>query len=292
MKINKIVLGTVQMGLTYGVNNLNGKITKKESLLILKEGANLGVEFLDTAEAYGEAHSIIGDFHKKSEFKYKILTKFPHSFEASIEDKYEVYLKELNVEQLYGLSFHSFDSYKEYFTKNLDILKKLTQISGVKIGVSVYTNEEFENIIADPNVSIIQLPFNLLDNMNSRGDLLRKAKAKNKEIHVRSVFLQGLFFSNLESTTNPNVIALRDELKVLNCICNKYDLTMFQLALNYVAHNKFVDKVLIGIDSLQQLRENINSIMNDFPAEINADIEKIKISDVNLLNPTLWKTQK
>lgn len=289
MKTNKIVLGTVQMGITYGVNNLNGKITKEESLLILKEGSNFGVEFLDTAEAYGEAHNVIGNFHKQSEFRYKVLTKFPHNFETSIEDKYKSYLKELGVEKLYGLSFHSFDSYKEYFKKNQDILKKLTQDNGVRIGVSIYTNEELESVIIDQDISIIQLPFNLLDNMNLRGDLLRKAKAQNKEIHIRSVFLQGLFFCDLERTTNPNVIALRDELSILNAICRKYNITMFQLALNYVLHNKLVDKVLIGIDSLQQLGENINGIMDDFPVEISTDIEKINVSDVNLLNPTLWK---
>ena len=61
---NKLILGTAQMGLDYGINNHKGKISQKESLSILKVAYNSGIRILDTAEAYGDAHQLIGNYHK------------------------------------------------------------------------------------------------------------------------------------------------------------------------------------------------------------------------------------
>ena len=61
--MSKLILGTVQMGLDYGVNNSSGKISNKESFEILSLAFSNGINILDTAEVYGNSHQIIGDFH-------------------------------------------------------------------------------------------------------------------------------------------------------------------------------------------------------------------------------------
>ena len=96
---SKLILGTVQFGLNYGINNTTGKLKENKVLELLKIAYDLGIRTLDTAEVYGSAHEIIGNFHKKhSCSRFKIITKFPHSVEFnSINDKVVEYLEQLNV---------------------------------------------------------------------------------------------------------------------------------------------------------------------------------------------------
>ena len=190
--MEKIVLGTVQMGLNYGINNSSGKVSIKESHQILLKAFNSNIRTLDTAELYGNAHKIIGDFHKKNDTcKFEIITKFPHDIEINrIEDKVLDYLDVLDVKCIEVLMFHSFESFK----KNLHAIDLLNQLK-LKgyinhIGVSLYSNHHMEYLVSENSITVVQLPFNWLDNISVRGNLIQKLKAKGKIIHTRSAFLQ------------------------------------------------------------------------------------------------------
>ena len=287
--INKLILGTVQFGLKYGINNLKGKPDKEAVFEILSYAYDRGIKYIDTAELYGDAHNLIGEFHKLNPSKkFKIITKFPHEFKDYLGNKINTYLTQLNVDQLNAILFHSFDSY----LKHKDQLKNIIQLKNksVKlIGVSVYTNKQMDEVIDDLNIDIIQIPFNLFDNINQRGELLKKAKNKNKIIHTRSAFLQGLFFME---KNNPNIIRtkLEKELDIISEISIKYSISIGAIALNYCLVQNNIDGVLIGVDSLQQLKENIAFSKNNISNEYVKEIELINIQDGNLLNPSLWKS--
>ena len=60
--MNKIVLGTAQFGLDYGINNKRGRIRADEVLRMLDEAASSGIDTVDTAYSYGDSEKIIGDF--------------------------------------------------------------------------------------------------------------------------------------------------------------------------------------------------------------------------------------
>lgn len=281
---DKLILGTVQFGLNYGVNNTQGKPERENVFQILSFAYKNGIRYLDTAELYGNSHDLIGEFHQLNpDKKFEIITKFPHDFNISLEDKINTYLDQLAVNHIHAILFHSFESYK---THKIELIEKINNVD--KIGVSVYTNEQMEVVINDSNIDIIQLPFNLLDNTNLRGDLLKKAKEKNKIIHTRSAFLQGLFFMKKDS---PNKIRakLEKELNIIFDISLKYSISLGSLALNYCLRQPNIDGVLIGVDSLAQLKENISYAVSDISDEYVRDINTIRINDVELLNPSLWK---
>ncbi len=284
---NKLILGTVQFGLSYGINNLKGKPEKEIVFQILSYAYENGVRYLDTAELYGNAHDLIGEFHKTNpNKKFDIITKFPHEFDDSLEDKINIYLKQLNVDNLHAVLFHSFESY----VKNKSQLnKKIKSITNV--GVSIYTNEQINEVINDPDISIIQLPFNVFDNINLRGDVLIKAKAKNKTVHTRSAFLQGLFFMEKDSR---NVIKsrLKKELDLLLNISLKHSIPIVELTLNYCLNQQNIDGVLIGVDSLEQLKENISFSEKKNSIQYINDINKIRIDNIELLNPSMWKQEQ
>ena len=285
----KIILGTVQMGLDYGINNKTGKISFEESEKILKKAYFSGINTLDTAELYGEAHNVIGRFHENNpSIKFNINTKIPNNIILNqLEFKIESYLDVLRVDYLETIMFHSFDSY----VKNEEILTKLISLknNGIikNIGVSVYKNAEIENLLLDDSISVVQLPFNLLDNLNLKKSLFERLKEKNKLIHTRSVFLQGLLFKDLRDK-NKIVQQLKVELGCLKNLLLEHNCSIEQLAISYCYMNKEIDNIILGIDSLDQLNINLEAAKFNLTNELLEKIHEIKISDVNILNPSLW----
>lgn len=286
---SKLILGTVQFGIKYGINNTIGKPTSDEVLSLLKVAYNSGIRVLDTAEAYGNVHQLIGNYHKKQDnFKFKIITKFPSNIKINlIKSKVIEYLDSISVDFLDTVMFHSYDSFKS----NYDSLKILNDLKSLglidNIGVSVYTNTELENLLNEDLITVIQLPYNLLDNFSVKGELIKKLKEKGKTIHTRSTFLQGLFFKKIDDSNNI-VRDLNKELIILNNIKSKLDCSMVELALSYCTNQKLIDNVIIGVDSVCQLNTNLKASQFKLPLKVRKDIDNINTTNLELLNPSLW----
>ncbi|WP_026751212.1 aldo/keto reductase [Sediminibacterium sp. C3] len=285
----KLILGTAQMGLNYGVNNRVGKISNDESCKILIKADSLGITILDTAEAYGDAHQVIGLFHRKHpNCRFKIITKMPHSIEYnSVQSRVESYLACIGVDALEVLMFHSFESFLNN-PRVLEVLIDMKSKGYIKnIGVSVYTNDHLEYLLNEDEISVIQLPFNLLDNLSIRGSLMEQLKAKGKTIHSRSAFLQGLFFKNTIEE-NKIVYKLHKHLDYLLQISNQLSCSIEELALSYCIQQPSIDHVIIGVDSVNQLEANFKASTYILKQDIKQIIDNIKVQDRNLLNPSLW----
>jgi aryl-alcohol dehydrogenase-like predicted oxidoreductase len=287
--LKKIILGTVQMGLDYGINNKLGKISLEESHQILLKAHVTGITTLDTAEAYGNAHKVIGEFHKSfPNHRFNIVTKVPHNIEAnSIEIKIKEYLEDLKVNCLEILMFHSFDSFKSNKGACVKLLELKRKGLINHIGVSVYTNDQIEYLLDKDDITVVQLPFNLLDNYSLRGDLVEELKLKGKIIHTRSAFLQGLFFKQT-SDENKIVQKLQSELEILKQIVVQSNCSMEELALSYCLYQKNIDNVIIGVDSEDHLNMNIKASSFKIEKDTIQNINNIKIEDLDLLNPSLW----
>lgn len=289
-ELSKIVLGTVQMGLNYGINNLSGKIGINDSKHILEFAHDSGIRFLDTAEGYGESHKIIGQYHKEYPTKiFSVITKIPHTVtNAIIAINIESYLDEMNINKIDTLLFHSFKHYKE----NKLIVRRLKSIqkNGLvdKIGVSVYSNDEFEEVINDNLINVIQFPFNVFDNLSIKGFLINRAKEKNIELHSRSVFLQGLFFKK-EFDQNNVLKYLKNELLYIKELSFHYKVPLETLLLNFCIMTDEIDKILIGVDNINHLKSNIDSCKIILFKEIYDEINSIKIKNLNYINPSLWE---
>ena len=291
-KASKIVLGTVQLGLDYGINNQLGKPDLNNSFEILQTAYNSGISFLDTAEAYGDAVDIIGKFHAEKKVEFNIISKFGSiKSETDLNKNISETLTKLNQNSLYAYLFHSPSDIKKLQTlpklvSQLNDLKSGGKIK--KIGISIYTNDDFEQAIKNPLIELIQFPFNVFDNNNKRLEILKKAKDNGKEVHCRSVFLQGLFYKKPNEIPN-KLTLLIPYLEVLNSISKKLNLTITELALNYALSNPYIDKVLIGVDSVNQLNQNISNInFNLTQSDFKLIDENINIKEEELLYPYNW----
>jgi aryl-alcohol dehydrogenase-like predicted oxidoreductase len=288
-KINKLVLGTAQFGLNYGINNYQGKPSLKEVFSTLDYAYDSGVKILDSAEAYGDSHNRIGQYHISSKKKFRVITKFsPKRLDLPInfEERIKKNLEDLNIDNLYAYMFHSYGDLKKNYNKFLNDINSSTLDKINKLGVSVYTNSQLEDSMNYDFIKLIQLPFNMLDNETKRKKLLEKAKKQKIEVHSRSTYLQGLFFKNFNDIPK-KLVPLKKYLSFIESI-NSEKIKINELALNYVLFKTYIDKVIIGVDSKTNLKENLECISLNKDYEIFGKIDEINVLEMNLLNPSNW----
>lgn len=285
--VRKIVLGTVQLGMPYGINNSYGKPSKHEAFKILDTAFSNGIILLDSADVYGESLQIIGDYHRATGNKFELVNKFKlDNCYQSLTDKLQNCLDVTGLSQLYSYMYHSYDDYiSGKVSTELDRIKELGLIK--KIGVSLYSLEELKVVAGDSKINLIQLPANIFDLNQEKVDLLIKAKANGKEIHVRSVFFQGMFFRDPETLTG-NIKRLKPYLLALRELVSRQGVDLKKMALNHILQKEYIDSVVLGVDNSLHLQENLS------PMEFRSDCEdlatiKIKPEDIYLLNPANWR---
>ena len=284
-RTGKLALGTVQFGVDYGINNSHGQISRSEAEGIVDYAFKHGVSVLDTARSYGHAETAIGEILllNPSYRNIEVVTKISYDSSLSLSQNIAVSCKNLKRNFIDTVLFHSFEDYNLY-SDTIDVEEKL---NFGKLGISVYTNAEIEGILEDSRIEVIQVPFNLLDNEFQRGEILRLAKSKGKEVHTRSSFLQGLFFKNANDISS-NLIGLLNELESIRELCKDYNLSVSDLALQYCLSKDYIDKVIIGVDTLGHLQINIKSCNTVLPQELVIEVDKIAVKAVELLNPSNW----
>ena len=191
MKNNKLVLGTVQFGCQYGINSV-GRPNSQMVSEILNEAQLGGITTLDTSAGYGDSEEILGN--NAVDKRFKIISKYPKcnkTISVTIDETF----RNLKCNKLYGYLLHHFSVYLE--DKNIwkEFIKLKDEGKVEKIGFSLYEPFELDVILKD-NIpfDLIQIPYNIFDRQFE--PYFEILKEKNVEIHVRSTFLQGLFFKD------------------------------------------------------------------------------------------------
>ena len=270
--MSKIVLGTVQFGINYGINNSIGQVPLDEVCTILKNAKRAGVETLDTSSAYGTSEQVLGKALKESKIHFRIVSKYPMC-DQSVRDTFYQSLENLGASELYG-----------YLFDEMTVLKDEGKIQ--KIGFSLYSVDELK-FLFDNNVKfdIIQFPYNIFDR---QFEPYMQIMAENGvEIHTRSAFLQGLFFK--DTNTLPDVLKpLRIYLDKLHRYCDCKGVGIEQLAFGYVLANENVKGALIGVDNHIQLEANLKVSLFNLSQDDIDFIKSINIKEKELLNPSNW----
>jgi uncharacterized protein len=286
VKSSKLILGTVQFGLDYGISNSTGQPLESEVFEMLDLAAESGISILDTADAYGNASEILGKYNALYPEKFEINTKFTSSGQ-SLSEQLEISLAKLQKKHVLAYFYHSYNDFVNYAMIQAE-LKKFKNCGKIaNVGLSVYNNVEFRNAIDSEMIDVIQFPFNLLDNRSQRGELMQLAKIRGKELQVRSVFLQGLFFKSPDKLPS-KFMTLKPYLQKIHQISKEYKLSIEQLSLLYALQQPEIDYVIIGVDNLKQLKHNLNIMQQNITTEIIDIINQIKVKETELLYPKNW----
>lgn len=278
VNISKIVLGTVQFGCQYGINSA-GRPNEDEVRRILAYAAEAGITKLDTSSAYGDSEKVLGECMPDGA-QFQIISKYPKS-DMSVREMFLGSLKRLKVQKLYGYLLHHFEVYRTN-PKVWDEFRALREEGLVeKIGFSLYSAEELELLLANHvDFDILQYPRNIFDKQFDA--YLSILKERGVEVHVRSTFLQGLFFKDRNALPE-KLQPLKPFLQQLDEYAQMHQMTISELAMNYNVQNAYLGGVLVGVDTLEQLKMNIQ-MESDKPIDLDIDVQ-----EKELLNPVNWK---
>ncbi len=284
----RLALGTVQFGLPYGVANKSGQVSRAEAKLMARLVSENGIDTLDTAMAYGESEKYLSEIGVEN---FKVVTKLPGmpnrclDINNWIHEQVSSSLVRLGVGQVYGLLLHKSEDLlglngRELY-RALDSLKEKGLVK--KIGLSIYSPNELEALKNDFSFDLIQAPFNLIDQRLLHSGWMKKLKDSGVEIHTRSTFLQGLLLMK-EIDIPPKFSPWKHLWKKWHDWLAENNISALQASLAFSLSFSEIDRVVVGADSHQQLKEIINATNN----LLNIDLPNLLSTDENLINPANW----
>tara|TARA_B110000495_G_C23009837_1_gene597130 strand:+ start:1150 stop:2049 length:900 start_codon:yes stop_codon:yes gene_type:complete len=293
--LKKIIVGTAQFGSNYGISNQRGKIKAKkvgEIFTFLKKSK---IKFFDTATNYGNAEQLLG---KMSQDKFQIITKLPplpiseKKVERWVNTKFEKSLLKLNCKKIYSVLLHRpsdllGDRGKDLF-EAINNLKKKGLVS--KIGISIYNYEEAKMIVNMYKFDIIQAPFNVIDQRLLK--LINFFKKKKIEIHVRSIFLQGLLLDR-KIFRSKKFKKWQITWDNWEDFCSRKNLNYIDVAINFAIFQKKIDYFVLGFQDLPQIKEVMNFIKNNSQNKKKyishlVNNKRFSCLDEKLINPSKW----
>ena len=287
-QFDKLALGTVQFGLPYGVANQQGQVAASEVQATLDLARTNGIHTLDTAIAYGESERVLGGMSLED---FDIVTKLPSVPDGCkdvvgwIESELEGSLTRLNVSRVNSLLLHSPDQLSSSIGQTIykTLLEKKNEGIVKRIGISVYCPNELSLLIENFHFDLIQAPFNIIDNRLKEAGLFEKLALSGTQLHVRSVFMQGLLLMSAES--RPEKFNRWSSLwTTWEQWLADVNLTPLQACLRYALSIPEIERVVVGVDSSVQLSEILKASEGDCPIPLPT----LNCTDLNLLNPSLW----
>ena len=301
---SSITLGTVQLGLNYGVANQSGKPSDAEASAILSAAARAGITHLDTARAYGDSEARIGRLLPlDSKRIVKIITKLQLrdtlrddatelEIGSAVDSSVNGSCRDLRREHLDILMFHNIADMFRWRGAAIGRLQNLVERGVIHaLGASVYVPNDAVNALMDSRIAHLQIPFNLLDSRWLDGGFL-DALAQRPEVcvHVRSVFLQGILIN--EADAWPNWFA-QSRLYVNNIRELTHELrrkSRADLCMAYVRSFPWVTTLVLGVETPLQLEELLVCAAEPALTKDQAMLVQSRLSDVpaRLLNPGLW----
>lgn len=284
----KLALGTAQIGLDYGVANRHGQLSFEEATAIVRLARASGMDTLDTALGYGSSEQRLG---KIGVGDWKVVSKLPAmpaecaDVTGHVEGSLRTSLSHLGIRRLYGLLLHRPQQLLERDGDRLySVLQRVKEDGLVqKVGVSIYDPVELDTLCSRFRLDLVQAPFNLLDRRLIDSGWMARLQANDIELHVRSAFLQGLLL--MEPHGRPK------KFDRWAALWKRYDewlgqsgLTPLQACLRYVLSFAEIGKVVVGVDSRDQLIEILEAADGPAPSVPEA----IAAAEPELINPARW----
>lgn len=244
MKIKKVGFGGIPIQ----------RITQEDTNLVIDELEKNGINFIDTARGYTISEEYIGNALKGRRKKFFIATKSMSRDYESMKNDIDISLKNLQTDyiDLYQLHNVKLEEYKTIFNedKAFRALLEAQKEGKIKyIGITSHSLDTIEQAVEDGRFSTIQFPYNIVEDQADK--IFRKAHDKNIGIIVMKPLAGG---------------ALDDAT----------------LAIKYILSKDYIDVVIPGMDSVNQVKENVSVLDNLILTE--EDNKKIKEIRKNLGN--------
>lgn len=292
---HRLVLGTAQFGMTYGIANQNGRPDPKKVKEIIQEAWVRGVGTFDTAQGYGNAENVLGEVFKTLGIgkDARVISKFSHYMDHMdtevMNAELEKSLDRIGIHHFWGMMLHS-ESLIPLWEQGLrKIFQGFIDKGKVKrVGISVYTPENAINALQLEGIDFVQIPGNIFDRRFEKKGVFDMAEKLDKRVHIRSIFLQGLMLMPIDSIPS-KMNYVKPYIEKLIEISSLFGLSREALAMGFVKQAYSNSHILFGVESLSQIRENLSHWENEIPGELVTKVLHL-LKDVpnNITNWNLW----
>lgn len=301
LDLSAFALGTVQLGLTYGLGEHSEKPTEEAAFAILDRAVDLGVNTLDTANNYGDSEAVIGRWltRRKAEGKKLpyIVTKvgpLKHgSYDILRDDvlyQLEGCMKRLCIDKLDIFMLHNYEDYAQ----DRDAMQKIfADIKSQGLydysAISAYSRHDY-GVIAESGFDATQIPINVFDWGQIENGGMQKLADSGMMIFTRSVFLQGLVFHTPEDL-DPRMDFCFPYLNRFIELYKEFELSPAALALSFVLSLPGVTQAVMGCDTADQVESNCK--LFDQTVTLSQDqLDKLHDAfhgiDPRVINPGTW----
>ena len=298
LQVSEISLGTVELGMDYGIpaQGAHRRPSGADAARLLNRALDLGVNLIDTAQAYGESEVIIGQALKSRRDEYILATKIGSlSWEGYSGTELRKRVEASIIESLRALQTDIIDLlYIHNATPELiqqgeivEIMERARQVGYARfIGTTTYGEAAPLAVLEDGHFDCIQVAYNLLDRQFEER-VLPLAKEKDVGVVIRSVLLKGALtyrYAHLPEELRE----LRAAVNRVNSLRDTQDTSLPELAYRFVLAHPVVSTALVGTGRVHELQEIVSFAgCTALPAELLNDIREIVVSP-DQLNPGTW----
>lgn len=300
-----LTLGTAQLGLNYGFANQQGMLTEKVSGDLIHRAVTSGVKTFDTARAYGVSERRLGQVLKTNKSDVRVITKLhpldylsDEASEAQVQHAVKASIYEscydLKVDYIDTLLLHRSAHLHQWNGAVWRELLLLRQEGLIKsLGVSVSTPSEAIAALKLVEIEHVQCPVNILDWRWHQSDFLDAvSNRKDVSYFARSVYLQGLLLMEVDRWPKFSEVDTVAINQILDDLVKQFKrLSRKDLCLAYVRGLSWVNSTVVGMETEQQLEENL-ALFGQAPlsseqiTEVNHVIPSLPES---FLNPAKWR---
>ncbi len=305
--ISRIGIGTVQFGMSYGINNQTGQVPYDDVLRIFQRAAEHGINFVDTARGYGESEEVIGRALEETGLRTSFVVCTKLDLPQKAEDLSRRTLREETAksvdESRSALGTDTLDVvllHKPEYRRigNGAVWERLLEFreKGVieRIGISAtWGPEDLDPFFDDGITSVVQIPFNALDSRWNDYGVLDKAHDRGITTVNRSTLLQGLLVMTKKAVEErlPTASSIHSEWID---VCTEHGYEPLELAIRYVLSEFRIDSTILGVDSAAQFEEHVRYVSIE-PLDsdlIDSIRRRFKGIPIEIVNPALWQGSK
>lgn len=239
LKINRIGFGGIPIQ----------RVTQQDTNKIIDELINQGINFIDSARGYTVSEEYIGNAIEGKRDNFILASKsMSRTYEDMLKDV-DITLENFKTDYIDLYQLHNVKSYEyeNIFNDNMAykaLLDCKSQGKIKNIGITSHSIDTIKKAVRDEKFDTIQFPYNIVE--DQADEIFREAHKRNIGIIVMKPLAGG-------AINNAN------------------------LAIKYILSKEYIDVVIPGMDSVDQVLENISVLENlDIDKEDELKIEDIR----------------
>ena len=298
---SEVSLGTAEIGLDYGFKGSPqyARPSVQDSIRLIRRAVDRGINWLDTARAYGNSEEVIGQALKDASPRPRIASKVifdnpvgdmdSASLRQWVFGSIESSLRALRVDVIDLLYIHNATEKLLRQTAIRDSLEEARGQGKIRLaGATCYGEEDALAVLKDPLFQVLQVPFSLL-NQTMSGRVFPEAARKGVGVFVRSVFLRGVLTPQIEFLPE-RLAPLREQAaRILQVLGPEVD-GLAEAAVRFCLSLPEISSVLMGLKSEAELESNVSGLSRGpLPDAVMPALAGLSLSDRTLVDPIHWQ---